>query len=991
MSIKPLISICMIVKDEEKNIRRCLDTLKVLLNDSSSELIVVDTGSKDQTPEICREYTDRLYFHEWNGNFSEMRNISISYATGEWIFIIDADEELIEGQKILELLNSQTIHNTNTVQLTEKNILSFIDNRSVFHVTPRLFRNDGEFKYVGTVHNQPIYKHPILTTDILLIHYGYINEDSDLMEKKFKRTSELLIKELKKDPDNIYYRFQLARSFLMHNDYLQALLEIRKAFNSISKTRDESEKIKKYYIYGEYARIAFANKHYEEVIQVAQEGLELTPDYIDLYFYLGFAHFYSNRKDEALPYFDRYFSLYDTYHRNELDLSRFAAVELYTIDEESLHTASYNIASHHFNNENYELALTYIEKVSENQSKLHLHIKTLLKLRAFSKLVELYNRLITLQREKMFIGLLETELKEYSEDVKQSIAKDFINVEGIYSVLSKARINGNIDLSAINLEEDQGLLSEFPFIQLTAYLAMKSNALVQLFKKLTTDEILKICGYLYGEDNCKATLLNIAAQSARANDLQGNRIRAIVLKAILYSMESELSSREGYHRFFLPFIESGINYVKILYNQEILRLTFPLIDRKDHRFFVALFLSRESYDKNDERSGLKYVKDAAKLHPEFSEMLKIHIESITVQQQQKFIISDIQTIDRNSKMPNVMQGTIEIANQMALLTSGLRKLGVNARSLTYYPNYLKYKTDYLLDIQAFPDSKSIELLQRHMINKFDVFHFHFGTSLNPNNSDLLQLKKANKAVLMQYWGSEVRMLSIAKQINPYIQVKVSDEEQIKRRLEYLASLIDHCVVSDHELYQYVKGYHKQVHFIKQSIDLDSYTPDPNFVFRKHKPVVVHAPTSPEIKGTQYILKAVEDLKHHFDFEFILVQGKSHDEARKIYQQADIVLDELLCGSYGILAIESMAMGKPVITYINEHIRETYPAELPLVSANPLTVKEVLKNLLTDWDLRVQLGKQGRAYVEKHHDVKAIANQFLNLYQTILSDVGAELV
>lgn len=87
-----LLSVAMIVKDEEHNIRRALESVKGV----ADEIVVVDTGSTDRTPKIVKEYTDRLYFHEWKNDFSEARNFSLKFPTCEWVLILDADEEVSE-------------------------------------------------------------------------------------------------------------------------------------------------------------------------------------------------------------------------------------------------------------------------------------------------------------------------------------------------------------------------------------------------------------------------------------------------------------------------------------------------------------------------------------------------------------------------------------------------------------------------------------------------------------------------------------------------------------------------------------------------------------------------------------------------------------------------------------------------------------------------------------------------------------------------------
>ena len=91
-----LLSIVMMVKNEEKYLDKTLYALKNLRKDIDSELIILDTGSTDNTVEIAKKYTEKVYFAKWNNNFADMRNISISYASGDWILILDADEKLTQ-------------------------------------------------------------------------------------------------------------------------------------------------------------------------------------------------------------------------------------------------------------------------------------------------------------------------------------------------------------------------------------------------------------------------------------------------------------------------------------------------------------------------------------------------------------------------------------------------------------------------------------------------------------------------------------------------------------------------------------------------------------------------------------------------------------------------------------------------------------------------------------------------------------------------------
>ena len=87
------ISSCLIVKNEAENIARCLESIKSI----SDEIIVVDTGSTDNTVEIAKSYGARIYFYEWDNNFSNARNFALEKATGDWIIFLDADEYFEEN------------------------------------------------------------------------------------------------------------------------------------------------------------------------------------------------------------------------------------------------------------------------------------------------------------------------------------------------------------------------------------------------------------------------------------------------------------------------------------------------------------------------------------------------------------------------------------------------------------------------------------------------------------------------------------------------------------------------------------------------------------------------------------------------------------------------------------------------------------------------------------------------------------------------------
>lgn len=349
--------------------------------------------------------------------------------------------------------------------------------------------------------------------------------------------------------------------------------------------------------------------------------------------------------------------------------------------------------------------------------------------------------------------------------------------------------------------------------------------------------------------------------------------------------------------------------------------------------------------------------------------------------------SDTEKAETNSNSNlRVLQGSMEIANQMNTLSEGLNKHGIVAHTINYYPYYLNYDSNYTWSLIGQRSSPSINdklrKLTKEFLSYYDVFHFHFGTSLTLDWSDFPLYQSSGKPLLMQHWGSDVRIFSKATELNPYALVKNKNEYQIKTSLTRLSENIQNCVVFDMELYQYVKDFYENVHIIPSMINLEHYKPKKKTSPNK-KALIVHAPTSPAIKGTHYILEAIESLKDKYDFDFRLVKGLSHEEAMRIYRDADLIIDQLHIGSYGLFAVEAMAMGKPVICWISDFMRAHYPSNLPIIVANPDTIKETIEYALNNFDILPGIGEKGRLYVETNHDMIKNSQKMLSLYQSLL--------
>jgi len=201
-----MLSVCMIVRDEEENLPRCLESIKGV----ADEIIVVDTGSKDRTKEIALEYGAKVYDHPWEDNFSLHRNQALGYATKKFVLIIDADEEFFltdEPEKFKKFLKKLP-DSYSTMSILAKDVQG---GREVMQFnSARIFRR-GMVQYQDRVHNQPktdgkggIYEHCFIK------HYGYdlTPEKKEAKKQRILKMLGLRLKDNPKDWDAYFYLCQ---------------------------------------------------------------------------------------------------------------------------------------------------------------------------------------------------------------------------------------------------------------------------------------------------------------------------------------------------------------------------------------------------------------------------------------------------------------------------------------------------------------------------------------------------------------------------------------------------------------------------------------------------------------------------------------------------------------------------------------------------------------------------------------------------------------
>ncbi len=329
------ISLCMIVKDEEKMLADALASVRSVVD----EIIVVDTGSTDATVEIALAAGARVFHHPWEHDFSKARNQSLSYATSDWVLILDADERLDAAsaplvrklaQSCLQEAVSFSVYNVDL----DSGHVSFLP-------SVRMFRNGRGYAYRGIVHNQIELPRdtPVMRAPVRIDHYGYTPSVAEA-RGKYERTTSLLRRQLEENPDDAFAHFNMAQIMRGGEEARTRSHEIAFHARRVIELIRPGESDHRHILLMAYHQLATALFHLEDWAgseKACRDALSLKPDFIDPLITLG--HVLSQRKRyvEARDAFLEYLRVCDEYDES-VETRGFILLHL-----ESQHQAHYGL------------------------------------------------------------------------------------------------------------------------------------------------------------------------------------------------------------------------------------------------------------------------------------------------------------------------------------------------------------------------------------------------------------------------------------------------------------------------------------------------------------------------------------------------------------------------------------------------------------------------------------------------------------------------
>lgn len=617
-----LLSIGMMVKNEEQYLDKCLSSLTPILKNLDSELIIVDTGSTDNTVQIAKKYTDKIYFHKWNNNFSEIRNIVISYCKGDWFFCIDGDEVIENCDGIIDFFKSGSYKNYNSSTIYVKNLTDLSGEAYSIFPSLRLFKKDNDFKYINAVHNQPLCKQPILMLSVNCKHYGYISTDKELMERKYNRTVGILKSELKKDPENIYYLNQLSVSYGMHKDYNKAVNAVQKAYDCIIKKKENPQK--HIYVFPELCLCYYNIHDYVNVEKYSKENLKYNKDLIDTYYYLGASSVSLKKYDQAMSALKMYLKLYKSYYTRVKDIS----IIDYTLDKvNEVYYMLYELNKH---KKAYDKAQEYLLNITDKKCNvpaymvnLHVSSKEYYKLKDYEENLILQDKYDDIN--KLYDALEDAYMLIDHEEVTKLI-ETFSLGDSPYNNLNSIRLKfeneKTVDIDAVNLLFQEIDLSCKPvyYGDLIYYMIYSKNDLSNILGKLSFEKLNEYLEYL--TKKCKEFskyVYDYVLKFEDKDDFYSIRINKELCRYLIILNKLDKDKFKNIYDYYLTL---GVKYIKFVYSYFVIENEFwQAVRNAEERFFLCIYKS-EQYEKSDKKVYFRYLKVALDFYPYMKNLIE---------------------------------------------------------------------------------------------------------------------------------------------------------------------------------------------------------------------------------------------------------------------------------------------------------------------------------------------------------------------------------
>jgi hypothetical protein len=332
----------------------------------------------------------------------------------------------------------------------------------------------------------------------------------------------------------------------------------------------------------------------------------------------------------------------------------------------------------------------------------------------------------------------------------------------------------------------------------------------------------------------------------------------------------------------------------------------------------------------------------------------------------------------------ILHGPSNTAGNPFGLSRAERELGLRSDVAVLEGHPFGYEVDIDLDVSDRTDPDAIKKKKgflRRAILRYKVFHYAYGghtffQTLEDGElrTEIPLLKRLGKKILVTFIGDDARPPSASPFMDWSQEVLEMQEIYQQRRIDLMLAHADRVFYLNPDLREWLPGAEFRPYAAVDPQAIPLRPPEP-----RAEVVIGHAPSDRTIKGTEYVISAVDGLRDEgLPVRLELIENVPHEEVLPRLMRTDLVVDQLNQGWYGAFAVEAMATGRPALCYVREGREGDNPFgdELGIVRTSRETLRQDLRELVTSPDRRAELGLRGRAFVERHHDPRTIARRNL---------------
>ncbi|MCL2204082.1 MAG: glycosyltransferase [Defluviitaleaceae bacterium] len=637
-----LLSIGMIMKNEEKHLRDCLTGLKPILEQVHSELIIYDTGSTDASVEIAKEFTKKVFHCEWRGDFAWARNHTLDKALGKWYMFIDADEVFRDTTDLINFFNSGEYKKYGSATINMNN-LNNKNTKNLFHAM-RVFKKYKNIQFLGKIHEYIPAPMPTRNLNSLLDHYGYLYETKEARKIKHERNIAPLLEQYEEEPDNPRHVSHLINEYSGEENKDERIKYIHVGLDLLK------DNYKEYYFHAFH----FNNiSHYHD-LSLWEEALEAVDRYLSITKMLSkVAVPIRAMQSQALRNLKRYkdaaeagiaaLEMYDKDELGQLD-NKVSTVLILPIPFSNRDSAIDNIVFNYMLDDDFDSALEWDKKYtkSKKDTLFMQYAAEALKTKQYANLAKLFDYAYTHYGEGTpeydnIIATIENSLTTHK--VKEIVAEAICKHPGESDYIRYMRLRKDRNAEDLRyfLELDRPLPQHFADVLV---IAMEEKQDFSAFlDKLDIEDTPRLLSHLLRSNpNIDNTVANLLAEGLPAHASLKclrvfNTITLIIFSRIAHNAKAV---DEGKNEFVLSFFERRVRlhhaYLAQIYRPEIYNdqqiETLPEQDR----FVYFAGCAFECRDKGDTAAFARYLRMALRANRGIKDIVQLLGEQLKEQE-----------------------------------------------------------------------------------------------------------------------------------------------------------------------------------------------------------------------------------------------------------------------------------------------------------------------------------------------------------------------